>query len=412
MNPSLVLAILILTTSVAMMSIDLYAPSLPHLPGYFGTTPEYVKLTMSLNSVAYALGTLVHGPLSERFGRRPVLLWGMAGFMLFSLCCAVSQTIGQLLAARILQGFSAAVEGVVVLAIIRDVFAEREQVRALAMYGVATALTPVIAPIIGGYVYVYFGWRMNFYGLTGAAFIAGILIWIYLQESGRKDFDALRPREIIRDYLGLLRDRNYLCYVLIGGATVGFFFAFITAGPFIFIQGHGLPTEYFGYFQGMLVIAYSVGSMLAGRLAARHSGDRIMLVGVGAVLLGSTLLLIVIYGGFETPFTLIATLCLIAFGDGPVFATTPSLAMASTESRTGPAAAMFLAIEVGIGALAALAVSVFHDGTSRPFAVTTILLCALIVGALLLRKNRGQTPIFGPESVTTRKSGSVPDFPD
>jgi DHA1 family bicyclomycin/chloramphenicol resistance-like MFS transporter len=395
MNPNLILAILILASSVAMMSTDLYAPSLPHLPGYFGATPESVKLTVSLNVLAYALATLIHGPLSERFGRRPVLLWGLAAFTIFSLLCGLAQTIEQLLAARVLQGLSAAVEGVVVLAIIRDVFTEREQVRALALYGVATAVTPVVAPIIGGYVHIYFGWRMNFHALAIVAFVATILIWRHLGESAVRDKDALRPGEIFRDYLGLLRDANFLCYVVIGGATVGFFFAFITAGPFILIDGHGVPTQHFGYYQGSLVVAYSLGSLLAGKLARRHAGEDIMMIGVIAVLVGSAALLYVIHVGPETPVTLMVALCLIAFGDGPVFATTPSLAMRSTNRRTGPAAAMLLAIEVGIGSLAALAVSVFHDGTSRPLAWTSIVLCALIIGALLLRKkNRGQTPIF------------------
>jgi DHA1 family bicyclomycin/chloramphenicol resistance-like MFS transporter len=396
MNPNLILAILILATSVAMMSTDLYAPSLPHLPAFFGTTPENVKLTVSLNVLAYALATLVHGPLSERFGRRPVLLWGIAAFTVFSLLCAFSQTIGELIAARILQGFAAAVEGVVVLAIIRDVFTDREQVRALALYGVATALTPVIAPIIGGYVHVFFGWRMNFHGLAAVAFLATILIWRFLKEPGAIDREALRPREIVRDYLGVLANRNYLCYVIIGGATVGFFFAFITAGPFILIDGHGVPTQHFGFYQGSLVVAYSLGSLLAGRLARHRPGDQIMMIGVAAVLLGGVAVLYVIYVGPETPFTLMAALCLIAFGDGPVFATTPSLAMKSTDRRTGPAAAMLLAIEVGIGSLAALGVTVFHDGTSRPLAVTTIVLCAMIVIALLLRRkqDRAQTAVL------------------
>jgi DHA1 family bicyclomycin/chloramphenicol resistance-like MFS transporter len=395
MNPNVVLAILILATSVAMMSTDLYAPSLPHLPDFFGTTPERVKLTMSLNILAYALGTLVHGPLSERFGRRPVLLWGIAAFTVFSLGCALSQSIGHLIAARMLQGVAAAVEGVVVLAVIRDVFNDREQVRAMALYGVATALTPVVAPILGGYIFIFFGWRMNFFLLAGIALVATILIWRYLEESTKKDHSALRPAEIAADYLGLLRDRNFLCYVMIGGATWGFFFAFITAGPFILIQGHGLPTQYFGYFQCLLVVSYSIGSLIAGRLARSHAGDRIMMLGVAAALAGGVLLLVVVYGGIETPLTLAIPLCIIAFADGPVYATTPSLAMGATDSRTGPAAAMLVAIEVGIGSLASLAVSVFHDGTSRPLALTSLALCLVIVAALLLLKKKGTDPETG-----------------
>ena len=157
MNKRIVVFILVLASSLAMMSTDIYAPSLAHLPAYFSTSPENIKLTMSLNAAAYALATLVHGPLSERFGRKPVLLWGMIGFTLFSLCCALAQTVEQLIIARIFQGISAAVEGVLVLAIIRDLFDEIEQVKVIGLYGVASCVSPAAAPIIGGYVHVFFG---------------------------------------------------------------------------------------------------------------------------------------------------------------------------------------------------------------------------------------------------------------
>ncbi len=157
MSNKILVFLLILATSVSMMSTDIYVPSLPHLTDYFGVSAEYVKLTISLNAAAYCIGTLIHGPLSERFGRKPILVRSMASLALFSLFCALSQSIGQLIAARILQGFAAAAEGVIVLAIIRDVFDQRDQIRVLAMYEMAIALAPAIAPIMGGYIYVYFG---------------------------------------------------------------------------------------------------------------------------------------------------------------------------------------------------------------------------------------------------------------
>ena len=383
MNSNLVLAILILASSVAMMSTDLYAPSLAHLPAYFGTDAATAKLSMSMNALAYALGTLVHGPLSERFGRRPVFLAGLAGFTLFSLLCGLAQSIEQLIAARVLQGLMAAVEGVVVLAVIRDIFTDREQVRAIAWYGVATAMMPAVAPILGGYIFIWFGWRMNFYFLAVVALITTALIYIFLRESGRRDLDALRLREVLGDYLGLLRNRDFIRYTLIGGSTIAFFFAFVTAGPFILIQQHGLPTEYFGYFQGLLVLSYGAGSLLTGRLARHWSGDKLMVLGMVPAVSGGVALLAIVFGGWETPALLALSLSVMAFGDGPVFATTPTLAMNASSGRTGPAAAMLLAIEVGMGSLAALSVGVFHDGTSRPFALTCGFFCLLAVGAWL-----------------------------
>lgn len=386
LNPNLVLFILILASAVAWMSTDLYAPSLAHLPAYFGTSAATVKLTMSLNMLAYAVATLLHGPLSDRFGRRPVLLGGIAAFTLFSFLCAVSATIGQLIGARVLQGLAAAVEGVVVLAIIRDTFDDSEQVRALAIYGMATALVPAAAPILGGYIYIYFGWRMNFYLLAAIALIATILIGIFLEESGRKDMKALVPMQVLQNYLGLLRNRDYLCFTLIGGSTLGFFFAFITAGPFILINTHGLPTQYFGYFQGLAMASFIAGSLLAGRLARHLPSLSIMRFGAAAASTGAIALLIIVYGGLETPATLAIALALTAFGDGPVFAATPSLAMDATQSRTGAAAAMLVAIEIGMGSMAAFAVGVLHDDTSRPLAMTTAALCAVLITCLWLQR--------------------------
>ena len=154
-NKRIVVVVLILASSVTIMSTDIYAPSLAHLPDYFGTSPALVKLTMSLNMFAYALATLIHGPLSERFGRRPVLLWGMVGFTLFSLGCAVAHTVEQLIVARIFQGICAAVEGVLVLAIIRDLFDKKAFAHlATIMPDGSPQVTPVWCDLDGAHIRV------------------------------------------------------------------------------------------------------------------------------------------------------------------------------------------------------------------------------------------------------------------
>src|SRR5690606_17124270 len=140
--------------------------SLPYLPAYFDTSASMVKLTMRMHLLAYAPGTHVHGPLSERFARRPALRGGRGRLPITTIGCAAAASVEQLLVARVLQGLCAAVEGVVVLAVIRDRFSDEDQVRALAIYGVATGLTPAVAPVLGAYIYIWFGWRANFVLLT------------------------------------------------------------------------------------------------------------------------------------------------------------------------------------------------------------------------------------------------------
>ncbi len=381
MSNKTLVVLLILATSVSMMSTDIYVPSLPYLTDYFGTSAEYIKLTISLNAAAYCIGTLIHGPLSERFGRKPILIWSMASLALFSLFCALSQSIGQLIVARILQGLAAAAEGVIVLAIIRDVFNQRDQIRVLAIYEMVIALTPAIAPIIGGYVFVYIGWRANFIAITVIALIATWLIQANLEESTRKDLNALKIKEILRDYFGLLSNLNFMKYSLILGAGVGFFFAFATAGPFILIKQHGLPAEYFGYYQGIMVVAYIAGSVVTAWLAKKLAPHSLLHMALFIVLSSSLLLLFVVYANLETKFLLALCIALIAFGTAPLFAIAPPLALNSTWRRTGYAAALLVSIEMGVGALAAFSVGVLHDGTSRPFALTTTV---LFIGALLI----------------------------
>ena len=383
MNKRILLILLVSASVITMMSTDLYVPSLAHLPELLGTSPEWVKLTVSLNIAAYGIATLVHGPLSERFGRRPVLLWGMVGFTLASFLCAGAADIGQLLFARILQGIAAAVEGVVVLAIIRDVFSQKEQVRAIAIYGIATAFAPAVAPLLGGYIHVYFGWRMNFYFLSSLALLVTLLIALLLKESTEKDYSALNPKEIIADYCSLLSNKSFLLYIIIGGCSLGCIFAFITAGPFVLIKNHGVATQHFGYYQGVLVLAFVIGSLLATRMARTHSIRAILRTGVYGAVSGALLLLAVIFTGVETPVTLIVAIAVIVFADGPIFAVIPTLAMNSTDKRTGAAAAMLVSAEMGIGSLAALAVSWVHDGTALPMMISMQVLVVIIVLAYM-----------------------------
>ncbi len=386
MNKRIIVFLLILASSLTMASMDLYAPSLAHLPDYFGTTAESIKLTMSLYILAYAVATLLHGPLSERFGRRPVLLWGLVGFTLASLLCALAQSAEQLILARIFQGVCAAVEGVLVLAIIRDLFDEQDQVKIIGLYGVATCVTPAVAPLIGGYVHVLFGWRMNFHLLFASGLIVAIAIWYYLEETADRDVVALKPVVIIKDYLGLLQNSMYMKYCIISGCSIATFFAFITAGPFILINNLGLRTEHFGYFQAFLVLGFAIGAFTANRMADKGKIEGILDTGIAILVLGAATLFVITWFGWETVNSLAIGMFLVVAAEGLIFSTTPTLSMKFSDSRTGSAAAMLVTLEMGIGSVAALAVGLFHDGSSRPLGLTIAALTLIAVACVFYRR--------------------------
>ena len=182
----LVVCVLVLTSSVSIMSTDMYTPSLPDLADWFDTTPTRVKLTISLNMLAFGVAQLIHGPLSDRYGRKPVLLVSSLFVVFLSLGCALAQTIDQLIVARILLGLAAAAEAVIGLAIIKDLYNEKEQVKAMALLGMAVAIAPAIGPIIGGYLHVAFGWQSNFYVISAMAFLSMLILsLIHISEPTR-----------------------------------------------------------------------------------------------------------------------------------------------------------------------------------------------------------------------------------
>ena len=388
MNKRLLLTLIVSASVITMMSTDLYVPSMAHLPALLDTTPGLVKLTVSLNLLAYGIATLIHGPLSERFGRKPVLLWGLAGFTLASFLCATAADIGQLLFARILQGFAAAVEGVVVLAIIRDIFSEKEQVRAIAVYGIATAFAPAFAPMLGGYIHVYLGWRMNFYLLTGVALVVIALIALFLEESSNKDHNTLNLKDIFLDYSSLFKNRAFLVYTIIGGCSLGCIFVFITAGPFILITYHGVATEHFGYYHMVVVFAFVLGSLLASRMIKKRGPVEILRAGVYVAVCGALLLLGITVSGWESPVSLTFAVAVLLFAEGPIFAVVPTLAMNASSSNTGAAAAFIVAAQMAIGSLAALAVTWVHDGTALPMMITMQALVVIVVLAYLDSRKR------------------------
>ena len=366
--PLIIPAVLVTATAASILSTDLYAPSLPHLPAYFATDAGTVQLTMSLNLLGFALAMLVYGPLVDRFGRRPVILAGMAGFAVASLACTVAWSIESLIAARVVQGLAAASQAVVVLAVIRDLYDDAGAVRIMGAYGMAVALAPAVGPMAGGFIHVWLGWRANFAVLTVIAGAVTALLWRHLPETAEPGRRALSLWRLFGDYGGLLRRRRFVGYALVSTFTFGGLFAFITAAPFVFIDRLGVRTDLYGVYYASMVMAYLLGSFAINRGAGRFPVERLLQVGMGVVALGGAGMPVLLLAGGESAVGISAVFALYALGMGVVFAVAPIRALDAAVGGHGAAAAMLGTLEMTGGSLGALAVGALHDGTAWPLA--------------------------------------------
>jgi MFS transporter, DHA1 family, multidrug resistance protein len=383
--------IMVLAESGSIMSTDLYTPSLPYLTDFFSTTPELLKLTISFNLIAYGVAQLIYGPLSDRFGRRPIFLTTIILFAISSVACGLATTIDQLLIARVFQGFFAAAEVVMCLAVFKDLFTEKEQVKAFAVYGMAIALTPAIAPILGGYIHILFGWEFNFFLTALVGVLTTILIFYLLPESTIPDPNALKVKSIFRNYRSVFSNKTFLVYGGLAGVALGFIYAFVTAAPFILITYFGVETQHFGYYQATIVVAFFLGSLLATQLADIWQSIKVLNIGLFIAVIGALMVAGLIFIGGLSPITLTFAYLFIAFGIGPVFAVAPTKAMAAVEKSIGSAAGAFGCLEIGLSGIIAGMVSIIHDGTPAPLGLviglTAILAIILGVTANRMEKN-------------------------
>ncbi|MDE0942959.1 MAG: multidrug effflux MFS transporter [Alphaproteobacteria bacterium] len=398
--PIYIPALLILASATSILATDLYTPSLPHLQGVFNTDASRVQLTMTLNLVAYALAQLFFGPLSDRIGRRPVLLAGMIGFAIASLGCAAVTSIDALIAARIFQGLTGCAEAVVGYAVIRELYDDAGAVKVLAAYGMSIAIAPAIGPVIGGHMHVWFGWRSNFILLTGLITLAVLLIWRYLPETLQKpDRGALRPRRLLRGYATLLSDGPFMTYTLIMSLQLGGLFAILTAFPFLFIESMGVPTEAYGYYYATIVLAFFFGSLLVNRAAGRIASDPLLAFGLVVSVLGELAYITLLALDLAEPLSITLTQCAFAFGLGLIFATAPVRAFDVCRAGHGYAAAMLGALPMAGGSFGTFCIALFHNGSAWPSAII-LTVSTLFAGLLYLAIRPWRVQVGGSKSAS------------
>lgn len=310
------LIILILATMASTFALNVFMPSMPGIARYFGTDFATVQLTLTLFLVGVAFGQLLYGPISDRFGRRPVLLAGMVIYLVASIGAVFATSIEMLIAARMLQAVGACSGMVLARAMVRDVYARDRAASMLGYVTMAMAVAPAIAPAIGGQLEVWFGWRASFVLVAGFAVLLILLCLPLLHET---HFDRIRRFDLtsmLASYASLVRSPLYAGYTLHVAFSAGAFFAFLGGAPYVVIELLGASPRDYGLYFLLVAGGYSVGSFVAGRLSQRVGVDGMILLGVGVALVGVGAMAALALAGYFTLAAIFFPVSLISIGNG------------------------------------------------------------------------------------------------
>lgn len=370
--------------AIGPLTVDMYLPSFPAIEAGLKATPDAVELTLASYFIGLALGQLVQGPLSDRFGRRRPLLLGMCLFALASLGCAWAGNVTELAAWRFLQALGASASLVIVRAVVRDSCDAKAAAKAFSNLMLVMGLAPMLAPMLGGWLVSHWDWRAIFDVLAGYGLLCLLAAWRWLPEThDSRHAHPLAVGRILGDYRRLLASRAFMGYSLMLALPMAGMFAYIAGSPFVLMTLHDLSAQQFSWAFGVNVLGFVLASR-ANALALQHHQLTELLrwaLWVPA-LAGLALTLLAGLGALSLPLTMLGFFLYVG-SLGLILPNASAAAMASHGQMAGTASAMLGAIQFAMAAAAGGLVSLLHDGSPRPL-MLVMALCG--VAAWLVRR--------------------------
>lgn len=252
------------------LSIDMYLPALPVISAQFGVPAGSAQMTLSTYILGFALGQLLYGPMADSLGRKPVILGGTLVFAGAAVACALAQTIDHLIFMRFLHGLAAAAASVVINALMRDIYPKEEFSRMMSFVMLVTTIAPLVAPMAGGAVLVWFSWHAIFWILALAALLASAMIFFFIDETLPAEHrQKFHIRTTIGNFASLFRHKRVLSYMLASGFSFAGMFSFLSAGPFVYIELNHVSPQHFGYYFALNIVFLFIMTIINSRFVRR-----------------------------------------------------------------------------------------------------------------------------------------------
>jgi DHA1 family bicyclomycin/chloramphenicol resistance-like MFS transporter len=382
-------ALLVALGSFGSLTMSIYTPVMPSVGADLGAGSDSVKLTLTTYMLGFAVGQLFYGPLSDRYGRRPVLLVGVSFFIVTTLACSLAPSIGSLIGLRVLQGLGAASGAVLSRALTRDAYSAHEMPVVMSWISLGMNISPSIGPTLGGFLGEWLSWRATFWFVGGFGLVLLLVSSLGLAETNRHRSAQVDLASLLRGSGEMLRDRHFLGYVLTLGFAMAINFGMLAGAPFILQDRLGFSPQEFGLISLLSIGGFTAGTFTNNRLVGRVAPTAIMSVAgwfhVFALVVMGTLSL----SGVVAWWAIIGPHMVLSFGSGMIMPNSNAGALGLFPRLAGTAASWVGLAQMGMGALGTIAVAVLTLIGSRyvamplvialmPFALLTVLSARLL----------------------------------
>jgi len=382
-----------LLSALGAFSIDMYLPGFPAIAKDLHTTVAHITLSITSFFIGISIGQMIYGPLLDKYGRKKPLYIGLIVYLLTSIGCAYAPTADALIGTRFLQALGACSGMVASRALVRDVFPVNENAKVFSLLMLVLALSPIVAPTLGGYMTSAFGWQSIFIILSIIAAVTLFAVYFGLPEGRKPDHSlSLRPKPIINGFLEVAKEPQFYTYAFAGAIASSGLYAYIAGSPFVFMELYHVSDKQYGWIFAIIAMGLIVASQVNTVLLRKFSSEQIIRVTLFCQCLAGISLVLGVWLNFLNLYSTIFLIWVFLSTQGFAFPNSSALSLAPFNKNAGTASALMGAVQLGIGAITTALVSVLNNNTAMPMAAV-MCVCAitsftvLLIGRKVIKKN-------------------------